>query len=140
MSDVPVPYAVASARVRVRYAETDQMGVVYYANHFVWFEVARNAFTRQQGIDYRQLEAEGCFMPVIEARCRYRSPARYDDEIDIVIQPIQVRRRSVEFGYRILRGDEQLAEGETVQVLVGKDGKPKSWPDDIAAKFQEAAS
>jgi acyl-CoA thioester hydrolase len=116
------------------------MGVAYYANHFVWFEVARNAFTRQQGIDYAQMERDGFVLPVLEAKCRYHAPARYDDELVIEISPVEVRRRSVHFMYRIMRGDSLLAEGSTVQVLTSKDGRPRSFPPEIADRFAGAAS
>lgn len=128
-------FPTACATVRVRYSETDQMGVAYYANHFVWFEVARNAFTRQQGIDYVQMERDGYILPVLEATCRYHAPARYDDELMIEITPIEVRRRSVHFGYRIRREGQLLAEGSTIQVLTSREGKPRSFPPEIAARF-----
>ena len=73
----------ATTTLRVRYAETDQMGVVYYAHYFVWFEVARAELLRQQGWSYREMEASGVILPVIEAYCEYRRPARYDDQVEV---------------------------------------------------------
>lgn len=131
----PTDYPLVTTTLRVRYAETDQMGVVYYANYLVWFEVARAAFCRERGIDYRQMEAEGLFLPVMEARCRYKSPARYEDEIWIEIQPLDVRRRSVQFGYRLFREETLLAEGDTVQVLVSRDGKLRTFPPELLTRF-----
>jgi acyl-CoA thioester hydrolase len=124
-----------TATVRVRYAETDQMGVAYYSHYFIWFEVARSEFCRARGIDYPAMEADGLFLPVVEARCRYLSPARYDDELSIEIRPLDVRRRSIRFGYRILREDSLLAEGGTLQVPVSRDGKPCSLPPHLFTRF-----
>jgi len=121
-------------QIRVRYAETDQMGVVYYANYLVWFEIGRVELLRSLGFAYSQLEKEhGCILPVVEANCRYRAPARYDDEIVIETWPALLRGSVLKFGYRVLRanvlragvlragaeGEEHqlLAEGETVHVV-----------------------
>ena len=115
--------AVTTA-VRVRYAETDQMGIVYYANYLVWFEIGRVELLRSLGLAYRQLETDHeCILPVVEATCRYRSPARYDDEILIETRPTLLRGSVIKFGYRILRKAPGLvepvvlAEGETVHVV-----------------------
>src|SRR5271170_2225136 len=109
--------------LRVRYAETDQMGVVYYANYFVWCEVGRVEFLRHIGYDYKQMEAEeNCRLPVAEATCRYKVPARYDDEIAVETSVTGLRGNIVMFSYRILRldaeGEQLLAEAETVHVSV----------------------
>jgi acyl-CoA thioester hydrolase len=109
--------------IRVRYAETDQMGVVYYANYLVWFELGRVEFLRQLGFNYRSMEVEdGCILPVVEVTCRYKAPARYDDVIEIQCEPTVLRRSVLKFGYRLYRiadGEERklLAEGETVHVV-----------------------
>ena len=111
------------AELRVRYAETDQMNVVYYANYLVWFEIGRVEFLRSLGFDYKQMEVEhNCILPVVEATCRYRAPARYDDIIQIECEPILLRRSVLKFAYRILRKEADgertlLAEGETVHVV-----------------------
>ncbi|HUA93554.1 MAG TPA: thioesterase family protein [Terracidiphilus sp.] len=114
-----------TTQVRVRYAETDQMGIVYYANYLVWFEIGRVEVLRALGLTYSQLENDhSLILPVVDAHCRYRSPARYDDEILIETSPTLLRGSVLKFGYRILRksggGTEEhelLAEGETVHVV-----------------------
>jgi acyl-CoA thioester hydrolase len=113
-----------TTEVRVRYAETDQMGIVYYANYLVWFEIGRVELLRSLGLSYSQLETDHQrILPVIEATCRYKSPARYDDRILIETEPSLLRGSVIKFAYRILRlGDEGeehkfLAEGETVHVV-----------------------
>jgi acyl-CoA thioester hydrolase len=120
--------------LRVRYAETDQMGVVYYANYFVWCEIGRVEFFRELGYDYKQMEIEDdCHLPVVEATCRYRAPARYDDEVVIETKVTALRSYVIKFGYRILRpradGEELLAEAETVHVSVDKAMQKRNLPD-----------
>jgi acyl-CoA thioester hydrolase len=124
--------------VRVRYAETDQMGIVYYANYFVWFELGRTELLRQRGYTYRQVEAEdGCFIVVADARCTYRSPARYDDLITIRTRVVDLRSRVVVFGYELLGEDGRLiATGETTHVITDRQGKPRALPE----KFRNALS
>jgi acyl-CoA thioester hydrolase len=108
----------------VRYAETDQMGIVYYANYLVWFEIGRVEMLRALGHAYSDLElAHGIILPVVNATCRYRAPARYDDEILIETKPTMLRGTVLKFAYRVYRkpsneGQERelLAEGETVHV------------------------
>lgn len=121
-----------SSTFRVRYAETDQMGVVYYANYLVWFEIGRTDFCRQHGFAYREMEEQdGLYIIVAESRCRYKAPARYDDEILVRTCLRAVRRRVLVFGYEVYRqaNDELLAEGETVHVITDRDGRPRSLPD-----------
>jgi acyl-CoA thioester hydrolase len=125
-----------TTQVRVRYAETDQMGIVYYANYLVWFEIGRVELLRSLGLAYSQLEKEHeCILPVVEASCRYRSPARYDDEILIETRPAILRGSVLKFAYRILRkaaiGGENtlLAEGETVHVVCDDQLNKKALPD-----------
>ena len=127
--------AVAEARVRVRYAETDQMGVVYHANYLVWFEVGRVELMRQRGLDYKTMEQEeGCWIAVVEATARYKSPARYDDELIIETRVLMVRGPVIRFGYRILRAVDRhlLCEGETVHVVLGRDMKKTAIPKKYA--------
>jgi acyl-CoA thioester hydrolase len=135
----PIPPLHANAHVdtvlRVRYAETDQMGIVYYANYLVWFEVGRGAFCRERGIDYIQMEREGLGLPTVEARCRYLSPARFDDEVTIRTWTTETRRSLLTFHYEAWRGETLLATGETRHILLDRDGKPRSFPPDIAARF-----
>ena len=118
------------SRFRVRYAETDQMGVVYYANYFVWMEIGRTDFCRQCGFSYRDLEIEEkAFIAVAEANCRYVASARYDEEIMVLTTLKRSSRRVLEFSYEIRNAKGLVAEGRTVHVVVGPDGRPKSLPD-----------
>jgi acyl-CoA thioester hydrolase len=122
----------SEVRLRVRYAETDQMGVVYYSNFLIWFEIGRVELLRQLGFDYKTMEIDDdCFIPVVEANCRYKSPARYDDELIIETSVTGVRGAVLKFRYRVVRvGDQQLlAEGETTHVVT--DGKliKRALPD-----------
>jgi acyl-CoA thioester hydrolase len=129
---------------RVRYAETDQMGVVYYANYLVWFELGRVELLRSLGFDYRNLEAQhSCILPVVEATCRYRAPARYDDIIHIYAEPTLLRGSVLKFGYRIERATEDsnqppvlLAEGETVHVVCTPDMQKCPLPEKYAAAIR----
>src|ERR1700754_1184388 len=92
------------ATIRVRYAETDQMGVVYYANYFVWFEIGRVELMRSLGFEYRELEEQDqCFLPVVEANCRYQAPAGYDDVLTLETRVLNQRTSMIRFGYRLLR-------------------------------------
>jgi acyl-CoA thioester hydrolase len=123
-----MPYT-SETRFRVRYAETDQMGMVYYANYLIWMEVGRTDFCRQCGFTYRELEREEkTYLTVAEATCRYHAPARYDDEILIETEMARAKSRLVEFSYRIKCGGTLLAEGQTIHVVIGADGKPRSMP------------
>jgi acyl-CoA thioester hydrolase len=129
----------AQTKLRVRYAETDQMGVVYYANYFVWCEIGRVEYFRQLGWDYKQMEiADDCHLPVVEANCRYRAPARYDDEVIIETTVTALRTYIIKFSYRLLRvtpeGNQLLAEAETVHVNVNKQMQKKPLPE----KYQQA--
>src|SRR5215468_7336584 len=120
---------VTQSRFRVRYAETDQMGMVYYANYLIWMEIGRTDFCRDCGFSYRDLEREEqAFLTVVEANCRYLAPARYDDEIVVATELSRVGRRVVEFTYRINSGTTLLAEGRTTHVVIGTDGRPRSMP------------
>jgi acyl-CoA thioester hydrolase len=130
-------------RVRVRYAETDQMGVVYHANYLVWFEVGRVELMRAAGLDYKRLEVdEGCWIMVVEATARYKAPARYDDELIIETRVAGVRGPMIRFGYRIVRVEDGLllCEGETMHVVVGRDMKRRSIPQSYADLLAPAAS
>lgn len=121
--------SISETRVRVRYAETDQMGVVYYANYFIWFELGRVELLRQLGFDYKQMEIEDdCWIPVVEANCRYKAPARYDDVLLIQTEVAAMRTSVLKFRYRILRdaGNQLLAEGDTTHVIT--DGKMQKRP------------
>jgi acyl-CoA thioester hydrolase len=131
----------AQTRLRVRYAETDQMGVVYYANYFVWCEIGRVEFFRQLGYDYKQMEfSDDCHLPVVKATCRYRSPARYDDEVIIETKVAALRSHVIKFGYRLLRveagANQLLAEAETVHVSVDSNMQKKMMPEKYLAAIR----
>jgi len=132
-----------TTELRVRYAETDQMGIVYYANFFVWFEIGRVELMRSVGFAYSHLENHhDCFIPVIDASCRYRSPAHYDDEILIETRPALLRDSVIKFAYRVLRkgrdGEEPklLAEGETVHLVCDGQMKRKQFPLECRTAFK----
>ena len=132
---------ISESRLRVRYAETDQMGVVYHANHFIWFEIGRVDLMRQLGFSYRDLEREhGCFIPVVDARCRYKAPARYDDEIIVRTHLRNVRESVIHFGYELVRADdgEVLAEGETTHIVTNSEMKVSVLPDKYLSVFRAA--
>jgi acyl-CoA thioester hydrolase len=125
----------------VRYAETDQMGVVYHANHFVWFEVGRVELLRQLGFSYRDMESQDrCFIAVVDARCRYKAPARYDDEIIVRTQLKNVRESVIHFGYELIRENDGLllAEGETTHIVTNAEMKATPLPSKYVDAFREA--
>jgi acyl-CoA thioester hydrolase len=123
--------------IRVRYAETDKMGVVYYANYFVWFEVARADLLRSLGWSYREMEQAGVSLPVIDARCEYRRPAKYDDEIEIRTKGRMLSPVRMEFTYEVVRREDQAiaAAGRTVHAALDPVGKPCRLPDRIRQVF-----
>ena len=124
-----LPYV--DTRVRVRYAETDQMGVVYHANYFIWMEVGRVEYYRARGTRYRDLEKEGILLAVVEANCRYVAAALYDDEILIRTRIEEGNARKVRFAYELSSASDgrRLAEGYTVHVFLGPDRKPRKLPE-----------
>ena len=125
-------------RLRVRYAETDQMGVVYYANYFVWMEVARAELCRANGIRYRDMESEGgILLAVAEAGCRYRAPARYDEEVVIRTSIEASNPRMVRFGYSMesVETGKVLATGFTAHVFVNRDMRPVKLPEQYRPMF-----
>jgi acyl-CoA thioester hydrolase len=127
------------AMVRVRYAETDQMSVVYYGNYFVWFEIGRVELMRALGFEYKLMETEDdCFIVVAEASCRYRQSAKYDELLRIRTRIAQAGNRIVKYSYEIFRDsdDTLLATGATTHVICGKDGKPKQLPEKYRTKFR----
>ena len=133
---------VSQTRIRVRYAETDQMGVVYYANFFIWFEIGRVELLRQLGFQYKEMETEDdCHIPVVEATCRYKSPARYDDELLLETTVLALRRTVIKFGYRLLRPENDaltlLAEGETTHVTVNRSMHKVRLPQKYAAVLEQ---
>ncbi len=124
--------------VRVRYAETDQMGVVYHANYFVWFEMGRVECLRQLGFDYKQMElADDCHLPVVEATCRYRAPARYDELLTVETSIVAMRSGVIKFAYRLLRDTSQLlAEAQTTHAVVNGQMQRRPLPEKYVAAIR----
>jgi acyl-CoA thioester hydrolase len=126
---VPV---VNEVRLRVRYAETDQMGVAYHSNHFIWFEVGRVELLRQLGFSYKDMEQnDNCHMPVVDARCRYRVPAVYDEEVIVRTHLKNVRESLAHFAYELLRANDGtlLATGETMHMAIDSNKKVTAFPE-----------
>jgi acyl-CoA thioester hydrolase len=118
--------------VRVRYAETDQMGVVYHSNYFIWFEMGRVECLRQMGFDYKQMEiADDCHLPVVVATCRYKAPARYDEILTIETRIVALRSGVIKFAYRLLREDDSqlLAEAQTTHIVVDGRMQRRTLPE-----------
>jgi len=138
------PSAVVNeSRIRVRYAETDQMGVVYHANHFIWFEVGRVELLRQLGFSYRDMEREdNCFIAVVDARCRYKAPVRYDEEILVRTWLRNIRESVIHFGYELVRIEDGalLAEGETTHIVADAEMRKAALPEKYMKVFREAAA
>ncbi len=140
---------IFTTRLRVRYAETDQMGVVYHANYLVWFEIGRVEMLRELGFAYQRLESEeDCVLPVVEVNCRYRAPARYDEELTLQTRLIASRGSVLKFGYELLRvgpagggengGSKLLAEAVTTHVVVDRSLRKRSLPASYAAVLADA--
>ena len=128
---------VTTSTVRVRYAETDKMGVVYYANYLVWFEVGRTDWLRDTGWSYRSIEEEGIQLPVIEAHCEYRQGARYDDDVEIRTRAKKLSPVRVQFDYEAIRRADGvlLATGHTVHAAIDREGRPVRMPDRVKDLF-----
>src|SRR5215468_4740403 len=135
------PNHIGEAHIRVRYAETDQMGVVYHANYIVWFEVGRVELLRQLGFEYRLMEQEDdCHIAVAEVRCRFKAPARYDDQILVRTQVKFIRGSIIQFDYEIFHEPTQtlLAEGESTHVVVNSRFERTTLPPKYAEAFERA--
>lgn len=126
--------------LRVRYGDTDQMGFAYYAHYLRWFEIGRAEMMRAAGLSYRDIETEGISLPVLEARCRYFKPARYDDRLAIETGVRSLGRASVRFGYRILRLDseEVLAVGMTEHCFMDRNDRPARPPRRLRELLEQA--
>jgi len=132
---------VGEARLRVRYAETDQMGVVYHSNYIIWFEVGRVELLRQLGFTYKEMESQDhCRIAVVDVKCRFKSPALYDDEVLVRTHLKNVRESLIHFGYEIVRATDGtlLAEGETTHIVVGEDMQKKALPEKYLLPFKQA--
>jgi acyl-CoA thioester hydrolase len=127
--------------LRVRYAETDKMGVVYHAHYLVWFEIGRTEYCRAAGIPYRRMEEEGIFIPVTAAECTYRRPARYDDTVTIRTRLGNAGSRGLSFFYEASAADDGrlLATGSTRHIFTGEAGRPITIPERIRAAFARFA-
>jgi acyl-CoA thioester hydrolase len=133
---------INETRLRVRYAETDQMGIVYHSNHFIWFEVGRVELLRQLGFTYKEMEREdGCHIAVVDARCRYKAPARYDEEIIVRTHLKNIRESLIHFGYELLRAEDGtlLAEGETTHIVIDREMNVTPMPQKYLTAFRAAA-
>jgi acyl-CoA thioester hydrolase len=133
---------ILETRLRVRYAETDQMNVVYHSNYVIWFEVGRVEFMRQLGITYRDLEQrDQLHLPVVEVRCRYKAPARYDDEVTIRTHIARLRSSLIQFQYQVLRAEDGLllAEGESTHVAVDASMVKTPFPEKYMSIFRRVA-
>lgn len=125
--------------IRVRYAETDQMGVVYYGNYFTWFEVGRVELCRKLGFEYKRMETEDdSYIVVAEASCRYKRPARFDDSLTIRTRVTETQRRTIRFAYEIFNDGELIATGETLHVVCDRTGRPKSLPEKYKKYFTDS--
>jgi len=129
--------AQAQSRIRVRYAETDQMGVAWHGSYFAWFEVGRTDLLRNAGWTYREMEAGGVSLPVIEAHCDYKQAAKYDDELEIRTAGTLVSPVRVAFSYEVIRPADSLtvATGRTVHAAVDRSGRPCKLPDRVKGMF-----
>ncbi len=121
--------------IRVRYQETDNMGVVYYANYLVWFEVARTEYLRSLGIAYRDLEEKGIYLIVASAGCQYKSPARYDDIVRVKTWISELRNTSLRFDYKLHVASRLVATGESIHVFTNRSFKPMRIPEEVKKLF-----
>ena len=129
----------SETRVRVRYAETDQAGVVYHSNYLIWFEVGRVELCRDYGFNYREMETDAdAFLPVTECRVKYRVPAKYDDEIIVRSRILNLRSRAISFAYEVVRAADEtlLAEGETHHIVINRQGRARPFPPEFAEKMR----
>lgn len=134
--------AVYETKLRVRYAETDQMGVVYHSNYIVWFEVGRVEMLRQLGFTYREMEKQDdTHIAVVDVRCRFKVPARYDDLVTLRTRLLNVRESLLHFGYEVARDEDGalLAEGETIHIVVDSAFKRIPLPQKYLLSFRKAA-
>ena len=133
---------IIETRIRVIYGDTDQMGVVYYANYFRYFEAARGEYLRVRGGSYQAMEQDGLMLPVVEALCRYKAPARYEDVLVIRTKVDSIRRASLLFTYDVVRESDGklLSTGSTTHACVGRDGRPFPVPDSLRALLAPEAA
>jgi len=127
----------STSHIRVRYAETDKMGIVYHTNYFEWFEISRVDMLDQIGIPYRELEARGFLLPVLEISAKYRQPAYFDDRIDVTCFIDEPPTLRINVSYEVRRGDDLLATGDSRHVFMTPDGKATKPPRDVLDIFSQ---
>ena len=125
------------SQVTVRYAETDMMGIVYHANYLPWFEIGRTQLLKEQGFSYRELEASGYRLPILEISAKYRRPALYDDTVTIVTTITEKPTLRIKISYEVLRGDELLLTGQSQNAFVDMQGMPTRPPEAFVRKMDE---
>lgn len=127
----------SQCQITVRYAETDMMGVVYHGSYLPWFEIGRTTLLKEQGLPYRQLEAEGFFLPVLELSVKYVRPALYDDVITVVTSLEEKPILRIRLNYEVLRGETLLATAQTVHAFIDRQGRPVRPPSVFASRMDE---
>ena len=129
---------VHEIKTRVRYQETDQMGIVYYANFFVYFEMGRTEYLRSLGLPYSEMEKEHIYFPVAEAHCRFRSPAHYDDVLIIQTCVSELKHATIEFSYKVIRESDKnlIAEGSTKLACLNAKRRPTPMPEKLRELLQ----
>jgi len=127
----------SKSHINVRFAETDQMGVVYHGNYFAWFEVGRTKLFKEQGLPYKQIEADGYHIPVLEVTAKYRRPALYDDDITIVTTMKEKPVLRFTLHYEVFRGDTLLVTGSTTHAFIDREGRPVRPPAYVVARMNE---
>ena len=128
----------ARAKVTVRYAETDMMGIVYHANYLPWFEIARTTMLKEMGVAYRKLEEDGFMLPVLEVSAKFLRPALYDDTVEVTATLRERPQLRIKIDYEVRRGEELLATGSTLHAFVDRGGRPVRPPARVAAVFAKA--
>lgn len=131
--EASIPFHVVSTEIRVRYAETDAMGIAHHTAYLVWFEVGRTEYTRAMGMPYREVEQDGTRLVVVEAHCRYHQPARYDDVLVVRTTVRELTKATVTFGYEARRKDDDslLVEGYTMHAATDTAGRVRRIPDTV---------
>jgi acyl-CoA thioester hydrolase len=124
--------------IRVRYAETDAMGIVHHSVYPIWMELGRSDFLRELGQSYGEWEAQGVMMSVAELQVKFRAPARYDQLVEVRTRLREANRRKITFGYVISRDGVRLVEGQTVHVVTGRDGRARVLPEELLAFVEKA--
>jgi acyl-CoA thioester hydrolase len=128
---------ISRTPITVRYAETDMMGIVYHGNYLPWFEVGRTTLLKECGLPYRDLEAQGYYLPVLEVGCKYHRPARYDDTLTVVTTLKERPLLRIRLDYEVLRGDEKLVTGFTTHGFINKSGEPVRPPPSFTSRMRE---